>query len=77
MTALYRHGRLQVSHFYDDSNTGFWTWSDKGIKEALAPTQGIAAEQRKGVRPLVPWGCRGIVVLPTTKKAALAGCSFL
>ena len=29
--------------------------------EALAPTQGIAAKRRKGVRPLLPWGCRGII----------------
>ena len=36
-----------------------WT---NGIMEALAPTEGLAAQQRKGNLPLVPWGRRGIVV---------------
>jgi predicted amidophosphoribosyltransferase len=33
----------------------------KHHRSATIVTQGIAAKQRKGVRPLLPWGCRGIV----------------
>ena len=46
--------------------------------EALAPTEGIAAtkEQRKGNRPVVPGGSRGMVVGSDRKSSSNCWSSF-